>query len=401
MSKIIKHIYKLSYIIILIVIFLSSINFAFADCGWWYTKSSFTTQDCSYNSGKTVNSDASFCQNSPKPTMYEKRPNDFICCCSKEEKEIPAATVADEGIKKPILQIPIPTITFSDKICSGGDDGGTCRIGWIGEYITGIYKYAVIIIGVVAVIVMMLGGVIWLMSAGNSSQIGEAKKWIGASLSGLVIMLCSYLILFQINPKLTIFEPLEISTIKKIPIELLYSSDSLGGGDLSPMPSGYTSGSTIAPKENITNQYDELIKKYAQQYGLDPATVKAIMATESRGYQDRSSGKGAIGLMQLMPDTARLLKVNPYDTEQNLEGGTRMFAGLIKKYNGDVGQALMAYNWGPGNMDVHLGKINVSKCPTCSCRTQGCTIPSETQGHAATYRGFYNCFSNGLGSKCK
>lgn len=87
--------------------------------------------------------------------------------------------------------------------------------------------------------------------------------------------------------------------------------------------------------------------------------MSALVATESNGQQyDKfgnvlTSSAGALGLTQLMPDTAKGLGVNPYDPAQNLAGGTRYIQQLAAKY-GNLGTALEAYNWGPGNMDLAL-----------------------------------------------
>lgn len=81
-------------------------------------------------------------------------------------------------------------------------DSGDKSTGNIARYIREIYKYAIGIVGILAAVVLMVGGVLWIIAGGNSTAVGEAKSWIGASLTGLVIALCSYLILATVNPAL-------------------------------------------------------------------------------------------------------------------------------------------------------------------------------------------------------
>lgn len=96
-------------------------------------------------------------------------------------------------------------------------------------------------------------------------------------------------------------------------------------------------------------QYLELIDRYSAKYRIDPALVKQVIAVES-GYDEQSvSDKGALGLMQLMPETAKELGVtNPFDPEQNISGGIRYLAQLLKQNGGNLRLALASYNAGPG-----------------------------------------------------
>lgn len=91
----------------------------------------------------------------------------------------------------------------------------------------------------------------------------------------------------------------------------------------------------------------QLASRISSEFHLDPRLVDAVIRFES-DYNPRAvSRKGAQGLMQLMPDTARRLDVtNPFDPEQNLRGGVREFARLIDKYAGQIPLALAAYNAG-------------------------------------------------------
>ncbi|MDD5290510.1 MAG: pilin [Patescibacteria group bacterium] len=88
----------------------------------------------------------------------------------------------------------------------------------LGKYIQAIYNYAIGIVGILAAVVLMFGGVIWLTAGGSPEKVNEAKAWIGASLSGLVLVLCSYMILNTINPDLVSFKPIEVQTIEKMPV---------------------------------------------------------------------------------------------------------------------------------------------------------------------------------------
>lgn len=104
--------------------------------------------------------------------------------------------------------------------------------------------------------------------------------------------------------------------------------------------------------KNIDNtSYDKIIKQYANAHGIDPLLVKAVMKTESNFNPRAVSHKGAQGLMQLMPDTARFVNVtNPFDPEENIKGGTRYLKYLDEIFAGNVELILAAYNAGPGRV---------------------------------------------------
>lgn len=96
-------------------------------------------------------------------------------------------------------------------------------------------------------------------------------------------------------------------------------------------------------------QWAKYIEATSKKYDVDPAIIAAIIEQESGGNATVQSHAGAIGLMQLMPSTARGLGVNPYDPAQNIDGGTRYFMIQYRQF-GSVVQALAAYNAGPNNV---------------------------------------------------
>lgn len=118
---------------------------------------------------------------------------------------------------------------------------------------------------------------------------------------------------------------------------------------------GVTTNSRLG---NITDRVkiNKLIDEYSQKYGLDSDFVKAVVKQES-GFNEKATSKcGAMGLMQLMPGTAKALNVNdPYNARDNIEGGVKYLKGLMDRFGGDMKLALAAYNAGPNAVKKYNG----------------------------------------------
>jgi soluble lytic murein transglycosylase len=104
------------------------------------------------------------------------------------------------------------------------------------------------------------------------------------------------------------------------------------------------------------NGYEALIQSASERYALDADLIRAVIRAESNFNSAARSNKGAMGLMQLMPETARLHNViDAYDPINNIEGGVRHLKMLLGRYRGDLELSLAAYNAGSQAVDRHGG----------------------------------------------
>ena len=102
--------------------------------------------------------------------------------------------------------------------------------------------------------------------------------------------------------------------------------------------------------------YDPIIEQAAEEHGLDPNLVRAVIAAESGGKPTARSNKNAKGLMQLIDTTAAAMGVNNvWDPKQNINGGAKYLRKMLERYNGNISLAAAAYNAGPGSVDKHKG----------------------------------------------
>jgi soluble lytic murein transglycosylase-like protein len=122
-----------------------------------------------------------------------------------------------------------------------------------------------------------------------------------------------------------------------------------------PPPAPVVAFTPPPPASPKSNDPKTLVHDAAVRNSLPPAFVASVAKAESAMKQNAISPKGAIGVMQLMPATAKALSADPHDTEQNIDAGTRLLRELLVKYDGDVVKALAAYNAGPGAVARYNG----------------------------------------------
>jgi len=112
----------------------------------------------------------------------------------------------------------------------------------------------------------------------------------------------------------------------------------------------------VGAGSTTNSNFDTLIRSASDRYNIDADLIRAIIKTESDFNINARSNKGAMGLMQLMPETARLQNVSDaYDPNENVEGGVRHLRMLLERYQGNLELSLAAYNAGAGAVEKHGG----------------------------------------------
>jgi soluble lytic murein transglycosylase-like protein len=136
------------------------------------------------------------------------------------------------------------------------------------------------------------------------------------------------------------------------PPELIPKSDKIKIDFNSNMPAVQPSSSSL----KRVGKFEGLIEQASTNFGVDKNLIKSVILAESAGNEKAVSSAKAKGLMQLMDSTAKYLGVkNVWDAKENIMGGTKYLAEMLRQYNGDVKLALAGYNAGPGNVQKYNG----------------------------------------------
>lgn len=230
----------------------------------------------------------------------------------------------------------------------------------IGAYLNQIIKFVIGFAGALAVIMMVVGGIQYMSTDAMSGK-EDGKEMIQNALIGLGLALCSFLLLYTIDPNLTHINlevpKVSVNVKEDSDYKSLSSTFSGGGGAFF----GDTAGGNPNVTKNITS-YDTQLSSATQKYNPPSCTLlKAFMYAESGGNPSAQSSVGAVGLIQLMPKTASGLGYNGNLTDPavNTEAAAKYINQLYKNAcNGnttlgsctvsDMQYVIAAYNGGPG-----------------------------------------------------
>jgi hypothetical protein len=167
----------------------------------------------------------------------------------------PCAGQKEQAVEAPTLTIQLlPEFSLTNAAYSskaGGDDPTrNINVPWIPQYISGLYKYGVAIAGVMAAVMMMIGGLRYLTAGGSSGRVSKAKEQIVDSLLGLLLVLGSYLVLNTVNPDLVTFRDLEMMKIEKTLYEV---SPGIAEGAPDPIDKSQPEAPSNIPKPKPTS----------------------------------------------------------------------------------------------------------------------------------------------------
>ncbi len=229
MTKKIKKILFLIGGLNIFFVFLVPLSAGAETCSWVASTTSYASgynnptysNDCVDG---TISADEKCSGTKPAGSASQIRISVNVCCCSQTIAE--KNTINSKALEKeektslftiPDFQVEIPGLNKLATItCTTGEE---CEIPWIGQYISGIYNYALAIVGIVAAIVLMAGGLLWLISGGDASKITRAKELIIGSISGLIILVASYSLLLIVNPDLVNLKSISITPLNRMDIK--------------------------------------------------------------------------------------------------------------------------------------------------------------------------------------
>ncbi len=213
------------------------------------------TEDSQCPDGQICELALGYCSKQLQTTEYATTDHSDLSDGIEKEKIKPKKTPDLNPLGKLNVKIPgidelaakYPIICNEEEV---GKGGASCKIPWIAIYIYAVYNYLLGIGGFLAAIALMIGGVLWLISAGNANRVSQAKSWITGSLTGLIILLTSYVLLYEINPELLGMKYIQMETIEPLDQD----AEGTAPSDLLLMSMGINESEwTTLQHDNITN----------------------------------------------------------------------------------------------------------------------------------------------------
>ena len=281
----------------------------------------------------------------------------------------------------PALGVPIPGFTPA----APTREGSIVRVAFLAGYINAVYRYLTGIILVVAIVMVVYGGFLYLVGSAGVGSIQRGKQIITDAIMGMVITLAAFALLNTVSPATTQLKTLELGYVAG---EILYEAG--GIEEFGEAPAGSPSSSCSAPRRGSSDStYDSLFQRYAPCAGLDWRILKAVAFKESAFRECVTNRYGFTGLFQVRPDTCALRRfgreadcnrlINPeINTAAAAVGQLRSGADFINRLCPGLSDAhrfvtflYFAHNSGAGNLQTVI-------------RDVGCNATSDEYDRAAT-----------------
>lgn len=266
--------------------------------------------------------------------------------------------------------------SLSTVACPGG--GGDCiEVDWLSKYIGAIYKYGVGLAAVLATIMIMVGGFLWLTSAGSPDRVGKAKEFITSALTGLFLALFSFIILYTVNPRLVDLDPLYVKTFDFVEVEFGAPSWTTENGGSSGGARACSGGDCIIEGIDFT-RYATATTHIGSLRSLLSRMGDISTAQDAQDYIDRHYPNSPVTGEMVMSAAARY-DVSPEVLLAEMALDSRM---------GTQGRGRDSHN--PGNVanaDTPADTRSGCKSPGQLCTIRGtlsCCYPSWQDGVDAT-----------------
>ncbi len=244
------------------------------DCAEEYADETSQGETWACIDGADATYDLDYCKSSLGKIKTPLPPRDPSFLDSIFDPELTANEIK-KMISTPVNKISIPGLTYSEPQVTVENGVTYQHLPYIGNYIVAIYKYLVLALSIIAVVMVIVSGLTWMTSGGNSAQIEAVKERIGKALIGLLITVGSYTMLYLINPDLVAFKNLKVRYITQEPLPYVEGGDTeVGSSDLAVIQADGTFApptDTYCPKSGgvaaIPKIVESLREKVVYRYG--------------------------------------------------------------------------------------------------------------------------------------
>jgi len=333
--------------------------------------STATADDCSTichaNMGSVTGSTGSESQFFADAASAQKFFADAAATAAAPDAQVPVS------LQTPNLSVQIPGLTFSKVL----QQNGYLYVNTIGEYIGAVYRYALGAASIIAIVMIMVGGVQYVMGGADPEMVGAAKTRITNAVTGLILILSAYVILVTVNPALVTFSALKVQSVPYQALNLLNTSISSNLTQCNDVKGivKKCSATKLSNPPGWSQTLTDAVNQAASDTGVDPILIAAHLQTETRGnvnYGGAIGPCGEIGPSQFMATTYTAIVGG--DCCNNVAHKSK----TITSDDASVCKATTT-DWPPSTTD--FPHCNTSICGTCEVASDSCIATFITPAH--------------------